>query len=198
MSLVASQPEHGEPPRWKWTGDEVIRLGGLGVFPPDQRFELLSGEIIQIMPPGARHAAIVSLIAELLRRAFGNGFHVWEEKPIRLDDYSDPQPDVAVVGGSSSDYLERFPGPVDILLLVEVAETTLAYDRGAKLTAYATAGIREYWMVNLRDNEVEVHRDPAEGRYLTRHIATVGEELSPLAASHSALSVSVLLGQQVL
>jgi len=200
FSLIAPPPEErraGEPPRrWKWIGDDLIRLGEAGLLPPEGRFELLGGEIFELMPPGPLHAFIVDLIGGLLETlSQTHGAHAREEKPVRLSAEYDPQPDIAVVRGRERDYRTRFPGPEDVLLVVEVADSSLEHDRRLKLPAYAAAGIQECWLVNLPEQQIEVYRDPAGGEYRLRRLYRSGEAIEPLLAPSAALPVRDLLGE---
>jgi Uma2 family endonuclease len=185
------------PRRWKWTGDDLVRMGEAGLLPPEGRFELLDGEIYQIMPPGSLHAAIVDLVRRLLETlAWTITAHVRQRNPIRLSQTYDPQPDLAVVRDRERDYLHRFPGPADVLLVVEVADSSVEHDRERKLPAYAAAGIPECWLVNLPEQQVEVYREPAADGYRLRHLHRPGDSLAPQAAPGAALPVAVLLGQE--
>jgi len=189
--------EDAAPRRWKWTGDDLIRMGSLGVFPPEARIELMDGEIIEIMPPNPPHSALVGLIRAWLETVFSRPvFHARQENPIRLSAHFQPQPDIAIVRGREQDYPERFPLPVEVLLVVEVAETSIDYNRGQKLSAYAEAGIPEYWIVNLPDGQIEVYREPSGPEYLSRRIHKTHESVSPLAAPEASASVAALLGRE--
>lgn len=184
------------PRRWKWTGDDLIRMGEAGLLPPEGRFELLAGEVYQLMPPKPLHAFIVNLIRRLLEGvATGQGGHVRQQDPIRLNEEYDPQPDLVVVRGREHDYRDRFPGPADVLLLVEVSDSSLEHDRTLKLPAYAAAGIPECWIVNLVDLVIEIYRDAAGGEYRERRIMRPGDFITLLLAPDAALAVSELLGQ---
>ncbi len=186
-----------EPPRrWKWTGDDLIRLGEAGLLPPEGRFELLDGEIYEFAPPFPLHAYIVDLIGKFLEdRAAACGGHAREEKPIRLNQWYDPQPDIAVVRGPERRYRDRFPGPEDILLLVEVADSSVDHDRKRKLPAYAAAGIPECWLVNLPDQRVEVYAEPVDGEYRTLHLYRTGEVMECPALSGTAIAIADLFGE---
>lgn len=129
-----------------------------GIFRPDERVELVDGEIVAMTPQRSRHAAVVQLVAKALEAAFGPDHHARIQFPLVLDDMSEPEPDVAVVVGSPDDYVDEHPKAA--VLVVEVADTTLAFDRGTKAQVYARAGIQDYWIVNLVDGVVEVHRSP--------------------------------------
>lgn len=185
------------PRRWKWTGDDLIRLGALGVLPVDRKFELMDGEIIEIMAPSPQHASLVAHISSYLARlAWNSAAHVRRESPIRLQPHSDPQPDVTVAKGNELDYLEHFPEPAEILLLVEVADTSLGYDRGTKLQTYAAAGIAEYWIVNVREAQVEVYRESDGQSFRLLRIHKPGETVTPLEAPDAEVAVNVLLGRE--
>jgi Uma2 family endonuclease len=188
------EPAAGEPRRWRWTGDDLIRLGDAGILPVEGRFELLDGEIYQLMPPGPRHSLLVDRIIRLLTRLATHDTFVRAQNPIRLNADYEPQPDVAIIHGPEDRYLEQFPGPDDVLLVVEVSDSTLQHDRRLKLPAYAAAGIQECWIVNLPELQVEVYHEPSDAGYRTRRLYHRGEALAPLAIPGAALSVSDLLG----
>jgi Uma2 family endonuclease len=187
----------GAPPRrWKWSGDDLIRMGEAGLLPPEGRFELLGGEIYQLMPPGPLHAFIVGLIRGMLDAfARAHGAHVREEKPFRLNQEFDPQPDVAMVRGRERDYRDRFPGPEDVLLIIEVADSSLQHDRELKIPAYAAAGVPECWLVNLPEQQVEVYREPTGTGYRLLRLYRSGEAVEPLAAPGAPFAVADLLGE---
>ena len=142
----------------RFTRGEYEHMAASGVFQPDERVELVDGEIVTMSPQKARHAMVVHLVAKALEAAIGDGYLVRAQFPLSLDDVSEPEPDVAVVVGSAGDYRDGHPKTA--VLIVEVADSTLAFDRGKKAAVYARAGIADYWIVNLVDGEVEVHRNP--------------------------------------
>lgn len=182
----------------RWTRQEYDKMVTAGIFPPGERVELVDGEILAMTPQGSAHATGVRLTEEALRVVFGAGYDVRIQMPLALDPSSEPEPDVTVVHGSPRDY--RDAHPTSALLLVEVADTTLLYDREQKGSLYARAGVAEYWIVNLLDHCVEVYRDPAllsQGRYgwgyRTAQTYTVGDHFSPLTAPQARVSVADLL-----
>lgn len=183
-------------PLWRMTRARYDQMIGAGIFGPDDKVELLDGLLIAREPQGARHAAIVVLVRAVLERAFGRGFHVREEKPVALDDLSEPEPDIVVVRGRPRDYLVEHPSrPV---LLVEVAETSLALDRTRKAALYARAGIADYWVVNLRARVLEVYRDPVrimddEWKYDSVRLLRRNALVTPLAAPRARIRVASLL-----
>jgi Uma2 family endonuclease len=174
------------------------RLVGVGIFGPEDRVELLDGLLIAREPQGERHATVVGLVRAALEKAFGRGYHVREEKPIALDEQSEPEPDVVVVPGRLRDYLTAHPSrPV---LIVEVAETSLALDRLRKGGLYARAGISDYWVVNLVGEILEVYREPVRApsghggwKYDSVRLLRRNAVVTPLAAPRARIRVAALL-----
>jgi Uma2 family endonuclease len=165
-----------EVPRHRFSRVQYERMTEAGVFGPEDRLELLDGEIIDMPPQKSRHATAVTLVAEALRTIFGPGATVRVQLPFCLDDRSEPEPDVAVVPGNPRDYRDAHPSRA--LLVCEVSDTTLAYDRGRKLAAYARAGIPEYWILDLTAETLEVCRKPAHSGYAQRWTVTEDERIS--------------------
>ena len=167
-----------------------------GVLDEEDRIELLDGRLVFREPQGSRHAAACLRIRIALDRTFGRGYHVRPQFPIALDDLSEPEPDIAVVRGRIEDYLDAHPtSPV---LVVEVADSSLARDRNRKGGLYARTGVADYWIANLPGNVLEVYRDPertAAGRwrYATVRVLKPRALVSPLAAPRARLRVAELL-----
>ncbi|HEX7999449.1 MAG TPA: Uma2 family endonuclease [Pyrinomonadaceae bacterium] len=169
------------------TADEYERMGEAGIFCPDDRLELLEGEIYEMSPIGSRHAACVKFLSNLLNRQLGDKLIVSTQDPIRLNDFSEPQPDVALLRWRDDFYRDAHPTPADVLLVIEVADTTVESDRRYKLPLYAKAGINEAWLVNLPDERIELYAEPANGAYqLTREFKRDGD-----AQSHTIADVRV-------
>jgi Uma2 family endonuclease len=143
----------------RFSVDEFYRMADVGVFGSEARVELLDGLVIDMNPVYAPHAFSVDETLHQILRLLPQGWTARDEKPITLAT-SSPQPDITVMRGARRDYRHRHPGPADIGLLVEVSDSTLSLDRTAKAATYAAAGIPEYWIVNLNDRQVEVHRNP--------------------------------------
>jgi Uma2 family endonuclease len=182
----------------RWTRKEYDRLVEVGVLHEDERVELLGGHLVVAEPKGSPHATAIALAAEALRLAFGPGWFVRLQDPIALDDESEPEPDIVVVSGSPRDY--RAGHPSRVALLVEVAESSPAFDRRYKGSLYARAGVADYWIVNLVDGAVEVHRRPAPDaatdfgwRYVDVRSFRAGDTLRPLARPDVTIAVSDLL-----
>ena len=194
MPTVAPAPPRPDVqrPYWVWTREQYDRIVEAGVLGPDDEVELLDGQIVPKMPQNRPHRVATVLVGQVLRTAFGEGVHVQEEKPLALSDVSEPEPDVAVVVGSPRDY-DPHPGPDSVRLLVEVADSSLLQDRIKKALVYAKAGIAEYWIVNLQDGILEVHRDPMSGAYGTKTTHGRGGAVSPVHAPDASVAVADLL-----
>jgi Uma2 family endonuclease len=178
----------------RWSRIEYERLIDLGVFQPGDPIELIGGELMVAEPQGAPHYTSIRKSARALERAFGQAWEVRTQGPMGLDDESEPEPDVAVVPGGPEDYRSSHPSLA--ALVVEVSESSLAFDRGHKSSVYARAGILDYWIVNLVDRVLEVYREPAPdaaapfGRsYARREVLDTSRQVSPLAAPHASIHV---------
>jgi Uma2 family endonuclease len=186
----------------RWTRKEYHKLDELGVLQEDEPVELIDGQIIVAERKTPPHAAVVHLTADALRRAFGEGWLVIQQDPIALDEDSEPEPDVAVALGGPRDYVaDHAARPV---LVVEVAETSLDLDRRYKGSAYARAGLSDYWVVNLLDWQVEVYRRPAVDataelgwRYLDHTIVGPGGTITPLARLDVTVAVADIFPDQL-
>jgi len=195
----ATIPQKGSRPEsesgsslYRWSSDEYHRLIELGFF-DDVRVELLDGEIWRMPAQLTPHATSVRKATFIIRAAFGEGFIVEAQLPTTLNNGSEPEPDVLVVPGTPDDYIDHHPGPDDVRLLVEVSDKTLRKDRTRKALAYARAGIEDYWIVNLVDRQLEVHRGPAPDGYQTVAVYAPGQSLTPLHAPQSSVTVADLL-----
>src|SRR5262252_6689435 len=144
----------------RWRRSEYERLVDLGIF-VGERLELLDGVLVVREPPGSSHAAIVTQIGQVLAAAFGPGRHPRLQAPLALGEHSEPEPDVAIVTGRARDYIAAHP--TTALLVIEVADSSLRLDRRFKAEVYARAGLQEYWIVNLADTALEVHKEPELG-----------------------------------
>ncbi len=182
----------------RWTRKEYERLGEFGVLRADEPIELIGGQMIVAEPKGTPHSVAVGLTGDTLRVAFGPGWVVRTQDAVALDDESEPEPDAAVVPGSHRDYLADHPARP--ALVVEVAESSLAFDRRHKGSLYAREGIQDYWIVNLVDRVLEVYRQPIEDpgadfgwRY--GDVATIrpGAAIAPLVRPDVTIAVAGLL-----
>ena len=169
-----------------------------GVLSPEDRVELIDGEIVTVTPQKSRHATAVCLAETALRQAFGEHVNVRTQLPLALDPTSEPEPDVAVVAGSPRDYRDAHPSTA--LLIVEVADASLLFDRTTKASLYARARIPEYWLLNLVDAVIEAHRDPQLStdtptgwRYAAVERYGSRDRLAPLARPDRFIAVQDLL-----
>lgn len=177
--------------RRRWTRLDYERVVECGGFGPEDRIELLDGELWEMTPQGSRHAGVCGLVTEALRTAFGEGVWARVQSPIALDEVSEPEPDIAVVRGTPRDYMAAHPS--QYLLLVEVSESTLSHDRGRKLAAYSRNGVPEFWLIDLVAERLEVYRDSSGSSYTSRVILGRGETVTPLNAPSSTIAVADLL-----
>ncbi len=151
---------HAAVPRHRLTRDDYHRLGAAGILGEADRVELLDGQLVDMSPIGPRHALVVDALGQLLVIAVAGRAWVRVQNPIALDPRSEPEPDIALIRQPWQGYPDAHPQPPDIFLVVEVADTSLPIDRGAKLELYARAGVREVWIVDLTEDAVFVHRKP--------------------------------------
>ena len=158
------------PIPYRFTRAEYYRMGEAGLF-ADTRVELLDGEIITMAPQNPPHAGTTNRLASVVIRLLGAIFSIRVQAPIVLNDWSEPEPDIAICRLDPDDYRREHPRASDVLLVIEVADASLSYDRGRKVAAYAGGGIPEYWIVNLVDRRIEVLSDPdrAAQRYRSAH-----------------------------
>lgn len=187
------------PLPWRWTREAYHRAVELGLFGEDDRIELIEGEIYPVSPQSRRHFKAICRAARILERAFGPQFSVEQQGPAALSPRSEPEPDVTVVRGDTEDY-DDHPGAESIALALEVSDSSLAKDRVIKAAAYAQAGIRDYWLLNLKDRTLEVRRDPGpdpadpmRAAYSSLHVYAETEEVAPLEAPDAAVRVGDLL-----
>jgi Uma2 family endonuclease len=145
--------------------DEYHRMAEVGLLTEDSRVELIEGEIVELSPIGSTHGGTVKRTSAFLNRALGDAVIVSVQDPIRLNDYSEPQPDIALLKPRKDFYSKSHPTAEDVLVVIEVADTSLNYDRNVKLPLYARAGIPEAWLMVLAKDIIEVHSQPKNGKY---------------------------------
>jgi Uma2 family endonuclease len=174
-----------------WTRDAYERAGEAGVF-GDLRVELIEGQVLQMSPMGSRHSTTVSRVYEELRLAFGKNFYVRSQMTVDLNERSQLEPDLAVVRGHVDDFDDFHPKRAD--LIVEVAETSLRFDRTVKATIYAAADVQDYWIVNLDDEVVEIYRKPSSSSgYTQKNVVGRREKVTPFGAPSAVIEVDRLL-----
>lgn len=174
--------------------DEYERMGEAGIFHPDDRLELLEGVIYELSPIGSPHAACVDFLITLLTELAHRRFIARGQNPIRLDDFSEPQPDVALLRWRDDFYRRAHPTPKDVLLVIEVADSTVESDRSYKMPLYAKAGIPEAWLVNLPDETIELYAEPAGGIYQVSKSFRRGEEAQAYGLADLRVNIADILG----
>jgi len=167
-------------------------MGEAGVFAPEARLELIEGEIVEMAPIGSAHAGTVAILGRLLGRAAGDQAIVWVQNPLVIGERSVPQPDLALLEPRADSYTRSHPTPADVLLVVEVSDTTLAFDLGTKVPLYARAGIAEAWVVDLQARAVRVFRDPGSAGYRTSFTVSGAAKLGCAALPEVAIAVAAL------
>ena len=179
--------------RHRLTVDQFHRMGEAGVIGPEVRVELLEGEVVEMAPIGTRHAGTVNRLTRLVAAAIGEEAVVAVQNPLRLDDHSEPQPDLMLLAPRADFYASAHPTPPDVLLLIEVADTTSRYDREVKLPLYARHGVAEVWLIDLDERLVHVLREPREGRYTQITVSATPGVVAPVALPQAAVDLTPLL-----
>jgi Uma2 family endonuclease len=183
------------PRRHRLTVADYYRMAEVGILAPDARTELIDGEIIDMASPGSLHAATVHRLLEVFVRAVGSSASVLVQNPVRLSEYSEPQPDLALLRRREDFYSEHHPQPADVLLIVEVSDTSLRFDRDTKIALYAGHGIPEVWLVDLRGGRLVRYRAPQQGSYtLVDEPPDLGARLEVSALSGTAVDLRRLFG----
>ncbi len=180
--------------RYKFNVTQYQMMGAAGIFPVGERVELIEGEIITMSPIGSRHAACVDAFSEVLREKLQRTVNIRVQSPVWLGVDSEPQPDLAVLMRRDDFYRDAHPTPEDILLIIEVADTSIEYDREGKLPLYARAGVPEVWIMNLGEERLETYADPVGGVYKTTASYGRGEEVRSSVVASLKLNVSEVLG----
>ena len=181
-----------EPRRFNVT--EYYQMAEAGILKPDDRVELIEGEIIKMSPIGSPHAACVSRLVRFLPRAIGETAILSVKNPVRLDDFSEPVPDIALPKPRQDYYAARQPLPADALLVVEVADRSLLKDRNIKVPLYARAGITEVWLVNIPKETIEVYSESHNGKYRKCQKYKRGETVASQTVKGLSLTVNEILG----
>jgi Uma2 family endonuclease len=174
------------------TADEYQQMAETVILHEDERIELIGGEIYHMAAIGVRHADAMRALNRILNRQVGSIALVDVQNPIRLDDETMPQPDIAIVRDRR--YRDEHPTPQDVLMVFEVADSSRAYDRGLKFPRYAAAGIAEAWLVDLTGNVIERHTDPHDGAYREIAIARIGDTLTSTVVPQLTIPVDAVLG----
>lgn len=157
--------------------EEYHRMAESGILGSDEKVELLRGEIIQMSPIGSKHSLTVARINRYFVNLLGESVLVWIQSSIQLGEFNEPEPDISLLINEEEKYEESLPKPEDVILIIEVADSSLEKDRGFKLPEYAKSGIPQYWIVNLNRREVEVYQDPMESIYRSKKTYEIDESV---------------------
>jgi len=177
-----------------FTVDTYQRLGELGVLREDERVELVAGQVVAMTPIGPAHWSCVNRLTTLFAPLAGPMATLSVQNPLILETHDAPQPDIAVLQPRADGYRAKRPGPADVLLVIEVADSSLVYDRDVKIPRYARAGIPDVWLVDLTGERIEVFRDPVAGTYADVRRAARDAVLSPLRFPNLRIPVADILG----
>lgn len=181
--------------RRRFTVDDYHRMGETGILSPTDRVELIDGEIVTKMAIGPRHGASVDRANRALTTTVGTSAIVRVQGSVWLDLFNEPEPDIVLLRPRADFYASAHPGPADILLIVEIAESSIDYDRDIKTRVYARAGVAEYWLVDLNEDVVHVHADPSNGVYRAVTNYRRGQSIEPRLLPSCAISTIDLIGQ---
>jgi Uma2 family endonuclease len=184
---------HQFPQRHHVTVTEWHKMGEYNVFEPETRIELVEGEIIDMAPIGPSHGGCVKTLINLFSKQITDKAILSVQDPIQLSDFSEPEPDIALLRVVSHFYRKRHPTATDVLLVVEVAETSAKHDRNKKIPLYARHGIVECWLIDLTANQVEIYLSPSTDGYAEKHIARSGQNLVPSQLPRIKIAVSDIL-----
>ena len=176
-----------------WTVQEYHQMSDLGILDPSQRTELIAGQIILMTSKGTPHVVTLQLLANNIQEQLGKTALIRTQDPIRLDNFSEPEPDLVIVQGTILDYTEHHPVPDDIYLVIEVADSTLKQDCEVKDKLYARSSIAEYWVVDIKNRQVQIFRDPTPTGYGSQLILTETHSVSPLAFPEMILAIASIL-----
>lgn len=177
-----------------WTVEEYHGMARAGILHEDDRLELIKGEVVAMSPIGVRHMACVNRLTALFAAQFEGKAMLSVQNSVYLDEYSEPVPDVVLFKYRQDFYNQNAPTAEDVLLLIEVSDSTLPYDRNVKRPLYAQANIMDYWLINLIDNSVEVYRQPENGVFSQKFIRYRDDKITAVAFPNDTLLVSDLIG----
>ena len=158
--------------------DDYHAMARAGILSEDDRVELIEGDVVVMSPVGSRHAACVDILGELLVRASDQRTAVRVQSPVRFDEYTEPEPDLCVLVRREDAYSESLPQPEDVLLVIEVSDTSLDHDRRVKARLCARHGIRQFWLIDLAERTVEAYRTPGPDGYGEHMVHAVGERVA--------------------
>jgi Uma2 family endonuclease len=184
-----------ETTRKRFTVDDYYRMAEAGILKPTDRVELIEGEIVEMSPIGDRHAMAVNRANMLFARGLGDRVVVSVQNAVRVNRYNEPQPDVVLIRARENFFGTQHPRPEDVVLLIEVSDTTLRFDRNVKLPIYARNGISEVWIFDLNNDVIHLYREPKAGTYSVTQTLGRNESISTQAFPDFLIKVGDLLGE---
>ena len=194
-TAIIKRPRRPRP--YKWSREEYYKMGDAGFF-NGCRVQLVEGVVIETSPVTSQHATSTTLTADVLRDVFGRNWVIRQQAPITISKFSEPNPDITVAAGKIRDFKEAHPRTA--ALVIEIADSTLQYDRGRKASLYAKAGIADYWIINLFHEQIEVYRRPNADdeaefgvSYGDKLVFKRGDSVRPLAKPKATIAVADLL-----
>lgn len=179
---------------WRFTAADYHRMGKADIFRPDDRVELIEGVVFRMSPIGDPHAGRVIVLTQVFSLRLGERAYVSVQNAVRLSEYSEPEPDLVIMRLPDAGEPVRAPHPHDILLLIEVSDTTLSFDRDTKVPLYAQAGIPEVWLLDIQGDRLRVYRDPIDGEYRSITVLVRGDSVTLTAFPDITLTVDEILG----
>lgn len=174
--------------------EDFRKMTEVGILPEESGWEIIDGYLIDKMSIGSKHASVVRRLSKYLERNLGDIVQVSGQNPIHIDEYNEPEPDIALLQPRADFYAESHPTPTDVLLLIEVSDSTVEYDREVKKKLYAESGIREFWIVNLKDETIETFTQPKNGVYYSARILEKGEIVESILIESLTIEVGEILG----
>lgn len=172
--------------------DEYHKMAEIGILKPDDRLELIHGEIYEMSPIGSKHAGIVNKLASLLNELFKDMAVIGVQNPVQIDGRNEPEPDISLLNYRSDFYVSAHPVPADVLAIIEVSDASIKFDKEVKAPLYASHGIPEYWIIDLENNRIEVYTNPIEKMYTKSQRYLPGDEVSLMDKNLSVNDVLIL------
>ncbi len=160
MTSVAEIEKFSRVTPKRFRVEDFRKMTEVGILPEESGWEIIDGYLIDKMSIGSKHASVVRRLSKYLERKFGDIAQISGQNPVHIDEYNEPEPDIALLKPREDFYAESHPTPADVLLLIEVSDSTVEYDRETKKTLYAEAGIAEFWLINLKNKTIEVYTQP--------------------------------------
>ncbi len=194
MTTVATTEKRTTIVPKRFTVEEFHKMTEAGILPEESGWEIIDGYIVDKMSIGSKHAGTVKRLSEMLRDLTRSQAIVSIQDPVHIDKYNEPEPDIALLKRRDDFYTESHPMPDDVLLLIEISDSTVETDRTVKKTLYAEAGIEEFWLVNLQENTIECYSSPKNGSYRLAQIFETGETVASKKIENLVLQVEEILG----